>query len=131
VTEELVQGCRSLPAHAPEHMAQPGEWLNAATARRKDNIRNTGRRLAALMTAEEGPVAMADAMYRLARSVAGLSMSSWLSFRNPARASHHNVRAGQFAVIWSSETLLRPELFPHSRPADGWKATLKDLYRVV
>jgi hypothetical protein len=68
VTEELVQGCRSVPAHAPEHMAQPGEWLNAATARMKDKVRNTGRRLVALMAAEEGPVAMADAMYRCGRS---------------------------------------------------------------
>ena len=71
VTQELVQGCRSCRPHAPEHVMQPGEWLNAATARRKDNVRNTGRRPAALMAAEEGPVAMADALYRLARSVAG------------------------------------------------------------
>jgi urea transport system substrate-binding protein len=39
------------------------------------------------------------------------------------------VRGGQFALVWSAETPLRPEPFPRSRPPEVWRAMLNDLYR--
>jgi urea transport system substrate-binding protein len=39
------------------------------------------------------------------------------------------VDGGQFEVIWSSETPIRPEPFPHTRPPEAWHGFLADLFK--
>jgi len=71
-----------------EHIAEPGKRLNPAPFAGSDEASQHCRRLAALVAAEESPVAAADGDVPVGRSVAPLSISNSPSSRNRVRASH-------------------------------------------
>ncbi len=39
------------------------------------------------------------------------------------------IEGGQFEQIWASETAIRPDPFPNSRPAAAWRVLLADLFQ--
>src|SRR3954451_21351728 len=89
--------------HAPEHMTRPDEWLNAAPIAGSDNLRNTAAVSALCSLPKKVQLPRPTRCTALARSVPGLSISKLALVRNHGHGSHHNVRRGQFAVIWGSE----------------------------
>src|SRR5262249_40981861 len=39
------------------------------------------------------------------------------------------IEGGQFEIIWASETAIRPDPFPNTRPVAAWHDLLADLFR--
>src|SRR5262245_30990010 len=60
VREQFSEPIHGMYSNAREHIAEPGERLDAATFAASDEAHQHGRRLAAFVAAEERPVAAAD-----------------------------------------------------------------------
>ena len=58
--EQFGEAMHRMRSNAREHIAEPGERLHPATLAHGDEAHQYGRRLAAMVTAKECPVAAAD-----------------------------------------------------------------------